>query len=139
MMRNGARLGELGTVASTVIARRMALSMAGDHSEVPAMVPEKLAAFGAAGAALLHGSAAIGGVVGRYAMAEAAEGAATAMKLAQCHDPASLMLAHSQSVGAAWGRWLSFMAEMGAGMAIGTSAAMRPVHRAARRNAKRLG
>jgi hypothetical protein len=139
MMRNGTRLGEMGAAASAVITRRLALSMAGDHSEVAVMVPEKVAAFTEAGAALMQSSAAMSNTVGRYAMGEAAAGAETAMRLAQCRDPGSLMLEQAQSMTAAWGRWMSFMVQMGAGVAAGTGAAMRPVHQATSRNAKRLG
>jgi hypothetical protein len=139
MLRSGTRFGEMSMAASTVIARRVALSMAGDHSEMAVMVPEKVAAFTEASTAVMTHSAAMGGVLGRYALDEAAAGAQTAMRFAQCRDPGSLMMAQGQSMSEAWGRWMSLVVRLGADAVAGSDAAMRPVHRATSRNAKRLG
>jgi hypothetical protein len=138
MLRSSARFSDMGIAATSVVARRVALSLAGDHSEVPMMVPEKIAAFSLASLAMIQRSASMGDTIRRYAMNEAAAGAKTMWSLAACRDPASLMMAQTRVMSEAWSRWMSLSVQLGAGVMTGTDAVMRPVHRAASRNAKRL-
>jgi hypothetical protein len=138
--------GELANAASKVIATRSAMAAAAmalphmiDTTEFTRMVPEKVAAFSAAGAVLWRRWSEMARQMSNYALAETTQATQAASRLASCRNPAEALTIQSTYLAAVTSRTVSRSIAMTT-LALRTPEAVAgPVHRAAMGNARRLG
>jgi hypothetical protein len=105
--RNASRSGDLALAASHVVAKRVALGVAGalnpadaDHAEFARMVPEKIEAFSAVGAAMREQTDHVARAFTRLASDEMQFAAQATISLAGCTTPGALAAAqHALMVG----------------------------------------
>jgi hypothetical protein len=142
---NSARNGGLAVAAGEVIAKRMALGAAAlvdpmnaDHGEFAKMIPEKTAAFSAAGLVWLQWSARVTQQMAVFAANEAALAAQAGAAMASCRTPADLAAAQGNFAMAWFSRALSQSVALGSMALRSQAAAIAPVHRSATANARRL-
>ena len=150
--RDGARAartalsgGEMLQAAGDVINARMEIMAAGladprkiDLTELSLMSSEKTEALSASAAALTRTLGDIGGRVGSGLMAAAGLASKAAASIASASPPAAAMQAqYSYAVGW-WSRAASQMLTLNSELLKGQADALRPIHRTAVANAKRL-
>jgi hypothetical protein len=150
--RDGARAartalsgGEMLQAAGDVINARMEIMAAGladprkiDLTELSLMSSEKTEALSASAAALTRTFGEIGGRVGSGLMTEAGLASKAAASIASASTPAAAMQAqYSYAVGW-WSRAASQMLTLNSELLKGQADALRPIHRTAVANAKRL-
>ena len=150
--RDGARAartalsgGEMLQAAGDVINARMEIMAAGladprkiDLTELSLMSSEKTEALSASAAALTRTFGDIGGRVGSSLMTEAGLASKAAASIASASTPAAAMQAqYSYAVGW-WSRAASQMLTLNSELLKGQADALRPIHRTAVANAKRL-
>jgi hypothetical protein len=143
---NARRAGELGVNAGEVIAKRLALGAqaladpaGADHAEFSRMVTEKMTAFSQAGAASLAHSGKAASLAMNYVAGEIAASTRAAAAISRAADnPASLAVAGAGIMMDWFGR--AFEQSLAVAGLAGQmqSAAMKPIHRTAKRNARRL-
>jgi len=137
--------GEMMLAAGEVIGKRVALGTAAmfnpaaaDHAEFAKMIPEKTAAFGAAGSILTDRSLRAARYVAQAATSEMSIAAATCARLATCVDPGRMLSVQADYATGWMARAMALSLRLGAMTLQAQGAAMRPVHRAATANARRL-
>lgn len=150
--RDGARAartalsgGEMLQAAGDVINARMEIMAAGladprkiDLTELSLMSSEKTEALSASAVALTRTFGEIGGRVGSGLMTEAGLASKAAASIASASTPAAAMQAqYSYAVGW-WSRAASQMLTLNSELLKGQADALRPIHRTAVANAKRL-
>lgn len=150
-----AKTGELARAAGNVIAKRTAIAATATmgtvlalpttgqalahQAELARIIPEKSAAFSAAGTALIARSSAIAQQITAFMANETAVAGRASLALMRARSPqAAFVVQQSFTIG-----WLDRLVSQS--IAIGTltiaaqAAMLAPVHRAATDNAKRLG
>ena len=144
--RNLRQAGELATAAGHVIAARSVLAAKGlaapsemDMGEFARMIPEKVTAFNASGAAYATQTA---GAMTSFAEAATAEWIAATGRytnaLATARTPFGAVLAHGQNMLATW-RWMIAQSVSAGAQALRAQGAMiAPIHATAQDNARRL-
>lgn len=152
LTRDGARAastalsgGEMLQAAGDVINARLEIMAAGmvdprkaDLKELSLMGSEKVEALSASASALAKTFGDLGGRVGSGLMAEAGLASRAATSIASAATPAAAMQAqYSYAVGW-WSRAASQMLTMNSALLKGQADALRPIHRTAVANAKRL-
>lgn len=152
LTRDGARAadtavsgGEMLQAAGDVINARMEIMAAGlidprriDLTELSLMSSEKTEALSASAAALTRTFGEIGGRVGSSLMTEAGLASKAAASIASAATPAGAMQAqYSYAVGW-WSRAAAQMLTLNSELLKGQADAMRPIHKTAVDNAKRL-
>ena len=142
---NASRSGDLALAASHVVAKRVALGVAGalnpaeaDHAEFARMVPEKIDAFSAVGVALREQTDHVAREFSRLASDEMQAAARATMSLAGCATPGAFAAAqHAWMVG--WfERAAANVAAMGMLTLQAQEAAMAPLHNQVAVNVDRL-
>jgi O-methyltransferase involved in polyketide biosynthesis len=142
---NASRSGDLAIASSHVVARRVALGVAGalnpadaDHAEFARMVPEKIEAFSAVGTVVREQTDHVARAWTRLAADEVKAAAQAAMSLAGCLTPTALAAAqHALMVG--WfARASANVAVMGMLTLRAQEAAMAPLHAQVAENVDRL-
>jgi hypothetical protein len=150
--RDGARAartalsgGEMLQAAGDVINARMEILAAGladprkiDLTELSLMSSEKTEALSASAAALTRTFGDIGGRVGSGLMTEAGLATKAAASIASASTPAAAMQAHYSYAVGWWSRAASQMLTLNSELLKGHADALRPIHRTAVANAKRL-
>jgi O-methyltransferase involved in polyketide biosynthesis len=143
--RNAGRSGDLALAASHVIAKRVALGVAGalnpaeaDHAEFARMVPEKIDAFSAMGEAMRVQTDYVARELTRLASDELQAAAEAATSLASCTTPGALAAAqHALMVG--WfERTAANVVAMGMLTLQAQEKAMAPLHAQVAMNVDRL-
>jgi hypothetical protein len=152
LSRDGARVadtavsgGEMLQAAGDVINARLEIMAAGmvdprkiDLTEMSLMSSEKTEALSASAAALTRTFGDIGGRVGSSLMTEAGLASKAASAMATAATPAAAMQAqYSYAVGW-WSRAAAQMLTLNSELLKGQADALRPIHRTAVANAKRL-
>lgn len=144
--RNAGRGGDLAIASGQVVARRMALGIAAtfdplraDHVEFSRMVPEKMAAFSAAGMIMLKRSDRATRQMTRFASDEVATTARATIAMAGCTSPAALAVAQGRFARAWLDRTVSNCIAMGMLALRAQDAVVAPLRQAATANADRLG
>lgn len=137
--------GEMLQAAGDVINARLGIMAAGladpskiDLREMSLMSTEKVEALSASASAMARTFGDIGGRVGSSVMSEAGLASKAAASIASASTPAAAMQAqYSYAVG--WfGRAATQMLTLNSELLTGQADAMRPIHRTAVANAKRL-
>jgi O-methyltransferase involved in polyketide biosynthesis len=135
-----------GDIASQVIAKRVALGIAGaadplgaDHVEFARMVPEKVEAFSAAGMVMLEQSAHAGRQIMRLASDEVMTAVHATMEMTACTGPASFAELQGKFARAWFNRITSGFITMGIMVLAAQAAAMTPIQETVLGNADRLG
>jgi hypothetical protein len=150
--RDGARAartalsgGEMLQAAGDVINARMEIMAAGladprkiDLTELSLMSSEKTEALSASAAALTRTFGEIGGHVGSGLMTEAGLASKAAASIASASTPAAAMQAQYNYAVGWWSRAASQMLTLNSELLKGQADALRPIHRTAVANAKRL-
>jgi hypothetical protein len=135
---------EMAQAAGTVIAERNALGLRALTSpfeataELSRLVPEKLQALSAASTAVSGHTAEIGQRMIRMATDEFSIAMRTASQLWLCRTPTDYLTAQNHAVMDWFGRAFSHSMSLGTMITRSQAAALRPVHRAATDNARRL-
>lgn len=152
LTRDGARAastalsgGEMMKAAGDVINARLEIMAAGmadprkiDLTEMSLMSSEKVEALSASASAVAKTFGDIGGRLGSGVMAEAGLASKAATSIAAATTPAAAMQAqYSYAVGW-WSRATAQMLTLNSAMLKGQADAMRPIHKTAVDNAKRL-
>lgn len=152
MTRDGARAahtalsgGEMMQAAGDVINARLEIMAAGmadprklDLTELSLMSTEKVEALSASASAMAKTFGDIGGRVGSSVMTEAGLASRAATSIASASTPAAAMQAqYSYAVGW-WSRAAAQMLTLNSAMLKGQADAMRPIHKTAVANARRL-
>ena len=152
LTRDGARAantalsgGEMMKAAGDVINARLEIMAAGmadprkiDLAEMSLMGSEKVEALSASASAMAKTFGDIGGRLGSGVMTEAGHASKAATSIAAAATPAAAMQAqYSYAVGW-WSRAAAQMLTLNSAMLKGQAEAMRPIHRTAVDNAKRL-
>jgi hypothetical protein len=152
LTRDGARAanaalsgGEMLQAAGDVINARMGIMAAGmadprkvDLKEMSLMSTEKVEALSASASAMAKTFGDIGGRVGSSALTEAGLASKAALSIASAATPAAAIQAqYSYAVGW-WSRAASQMLTLNTELLKGQADAMRPIHKTAVANAKRL-
>jgi hypothetical protein len=138
------KAAEMAHAAGTVIAHRNALGLramtspAEATAELSRLIPEKLQAFSAAGAAIGGHTAEMGQRMARIASDEVAIATQTATQFWLCRTPADYFALQNRLVMDWFGRAFSRSMSMGTMITRSQAAALLPVHRAATDNARRL-
>jgi O-methyltransferase involved in polyketide biosynthesis len=142
---NASRTGDLARSASHVVAKRVALGMAGalnpvaaDHAEFARMVPEKMEAFSAASAILRRQSDHVGRELTRLASDEMQAAARASLAFAGCATPAALAAAQHGFMVAWFERAAANFVAMGMLTLNAQEAAMAPIHAQVAENVGRL-
>ena len=152
LTRDGARAantalsgGEMMKAAGDVINARLEIMAAGmadprkvDLTEISLMSSEKVEALSACASSVARTFGDIGGRVGSGIMTEAGLASKAATSMASAASPAAAMQAqYSYAVGW-WSRAAAQMLTLNSAMLKGQADAMRPIHKTAVANAKRL-
>jgi len=152
LTRDGARAastalsgGEMMKAAGDVINARLEIMAAGmvdprklDLTEISLMSSEKVEALSASASAVAKTFGDIGGRLGSGVMTEAGHASKAATSIAAAATPAAAMQAqYSYAVGW-WSRATAQMLTLNSALLKGQAEAMRPIHRTAVDNAKRL-
>lgn len=152
LTRDGARAtqtalsgGEMFQAAGDVINARLGIMAAGmvdprkvDPKEISLMSSEKVEALSASASAVAKTFGDIGGRLGSGVMAEAGHASKAATAIAAAATPAAALQAqYSYAVGW-WSRAAAQMLTLNSAMLKGQEDAIRPIHRTAVDNAKRL-
>lgn len=139
------KTGELAMASGTVVARRMALGAAAmmdpfnaDHGEFAKMIPEKTTAFLQSGMSWLQWSSKIAEQMASFAATEMATAAKATVEIASCSTPADSIALQSSFATAWFARAISQSITLGSLAMRSQIAAMSPVHRTAKANARRL-
>jgi hypothetical protein len=139
------RTGELARSSGEVVARRVALGVAGalspstaDHAEFARMVPEKLEAFTAMGTILRKQSDHVGRELTRLAADELEATARATLAFAGCMTPAALGAAQHGFVVAWFERAAANLVALGMLTLNAQEAAMAPLHAQVAENVGRL-
>ncbi|MFJ6025557.1 phasin family protein [Brevundimonas sp. NPDC092305] len=137
--------GEMLQAASDVIAARMQIMAAGmadpgklDLTEMSLMTSEKVEALSESASAMSKTFGDIGGRLGASAMTEANLASRAATAIAAAPTPAAAMQAQYAYAVGWWGRATGQMLTLNTQLLKGQADAMRPIHRTAVANAKRL-
>ena len=143
--RSASRGGDLAIAAGQVMAIRMALGMAAafdplraDHVEFSRMVPEKVAAFSAAGMIMLKRSDRATRQMTRFASDEVMTTARATIAMAGCSSPAALAEAQGRFALAWFDRAASNVIAMAMLALRAQDAAVTPIRQEATANAERL-
>jgi O-methyltransferase involved in polyketide biosynthesis len=144
--RNACRGGDLVIATSQVMAKRVAIGIAGalnplraDHMEFARIVPEKVEAFSTAGMIMLQQSHRANRQMTRLASDEVATTARATIAMAGCSSPAGLAVAQSRFALAWYDRAASTIIAMGLLALRAQDAAMAPLRHTVTANAERLG
>jgi hypothetical protein len=132
------KAGEMAVAAGTVIGHRVALGARGDISEVTRMSTEKIAAFTAAGSAILGEWHDIQREFARLALAQAQASAGAAFSLGLGLTPFGLISLHQRYIADTMSRTTDHSVRIAALAAGVGGVALDPVHRTAIDNARRL-
>jgi hypothetical protein len=142
---NASRTGDLARSASHVVAKRVALGVAGalnpvaaDHAEFARMVPEKMEAFSAMGTILRRQSDHVGRELTRLASDEMQATARASLAFAGCATPAALAAAQHGFMVAWFERAAANFVAMGMLTLNAQEAAMAPIHAQVAENVDRL-
>jgi hypothetical protein len=152
LTRDGARLagtalsgGEMLKAAGDVINARLEMMAAGladprklDLTEMSLMGTEKVEALSASASSMARTFGDIGGRVGASVVTEAGLATQAAASIAAAATPAAAMQAHYSYALGWWGRATSQMMTLNSDLLKAQADAMRPLHRTAVANAKRL-
>jgi O-methyltransferase involved in polyketide biosynthesis len=143
--QNASRGGDIARAATHVIAKRLALGMAGtadplraNHVEFARMVPEKVEAFSAAGMVMLKQSGQVGRQIMRLASAELMTTVHATMEMAGCSRPASFAELQGKFARAWFDRMTSRFIMMGTMVLTAQAAAMMPIQETVFANVDRL-
>ncbi|WP_419757536.1 class I SAM-dependent methyltransferase [Acidisoma sp.] len=142
---NASRSGDLALAASQVVAKRVALGVAGalnpaeaDHAEFARMVPEKIDAFSAVGAVLRQQTDHVARAFTRLASDEMQAAAQATISLAGCTTPGALAAAQRAWMVGWFERAAANVAAMGMLTVQAQEAAMAPLHSQVAANVDRL-
>jgi Phasin protein len=142
---NASRSGDIARAAAKVIAKRVALGMAGtddplrsDHIEFARMVPEKVEAFSAAGMVMLSQSVQVGRQIMRLASDEMMTTVHATTEMTACFCPTSLAELQGKLARAWFDRMTSSLIMMGTMMLNAQAAAMMPIQDTVFANVDRL-
>ena len=142
---NASRTGDLARSASHVVAKRVALGVAGalnpvaaDHAEFARMVPEKMEAFSAMGTILRRQSDHVGRELTRLASDEMQATARASLAFAGCATPAALAAVQHGFMVAWFERAAANFVAMGMLTLNAQEAAMAPIHAQVAANVGRL-
>jgi O-methyltransferase involved in polyketide biosynthesis len=143
--QNASRGGDIALAATQVVAKRMALGMAGaadplraDHVEFARMVPEKVEAFSTAGMVMLKQSGQAGRQIMRLASDEVMTAVRATMEMTGCSCPASFAEFQGKLARAWFDRMTAGFISMGIMALNAQAAAMMPIHETVCANADRL-
>jgi hypothetical protein len=143
--QNAIRSGDIARAATQVIAKRVALGMAGtadplgaDHIEFARMVPEKVEAFSAAGMVMLKQSGQVGRQIMRLASDEVMTAVHATMEMTGCSSPASFAELQGKFARAWFDRMTSSFIMMGTMALTAQAAAMMPIQETVFANVDRL-
>jgi O-methyltransferase involved in polyketide biosynthesis len=143
--QNAIRSGDIARAATQVIAKRVALGMAGtadplgaDHIEFARMVPEKVEAFSTAGMVMLEQSGQVGRQIMRLASDEVMTTVHATMEMTGCSSPASIADLHGKFARAWFDRMTSSFIMMGTMVLTAQAAAMMPIQETVFANVDRL-
>jgi hypothetical protein len=143
--QNAIRSGDIARAATKVIAKRVALGMAGtadplrsDHIEFARMVPEKVEAFSAAGMVMLEQSGQAGRQIMRLASDEVMRTVHATMEMTACSCPASFVELQGKFARAWFNRRTSSFIMMGTMMLTARATAMMPIQETVFANVDRL-
>jgi len=150
--RDGARAastalsgGEMMQAAGDVINARLEILAAGlsdprkvDLTELSLMSSEKVEALSASASAMAKTFGDIGGRLGSGVMTEAGLASRAATAIASAPTPAAALQTQYDYAVGWWGRAAGQMLSLNTALLKGQAAAMRPIHRTAVDNAKRL-
>jgi Phasin protein len=143
--QNAIRSGDIARAATQVIAKRVALGMAGtadplraDHIEFARMVPEKVEAFSAAGMVMLKQSSQAGRQIIRLASDEVMTTVHATMEMTGCSCPASFAELQGKFARAWFARVTSSFIMMGTIIVTAQAAAMMPIQETVFANVDRL-
>jgi O-methyltransferase involved in polyketide biosynthesis len=142
---NASRSGDIARAAAKVIAKRVALGMAGtadplrsDHIEFARMVPEKVEAFSAAGMVMLSQSVQVGRQIMRLASDEMMTTVHATTEMTACSCPTSLAELQGKLARAWFDRMTSSFIMMGTMVLNAQAAAMMPIQDTVFANVDRL-
>jgi hypothetical protein len=143
--QNAIRSSDIARAATQVIAKRVALGMAGtadplraDHIEFARMVPEKVDAFSAAGMVMLKQSGQVGRQIIRLASDEVMTAVHATMEMTGCSSPASIADLQGKFARAWFDRMTSSFIKMGTMVLSAQAAAMIPIQETVFANVDRL-
>jgi hypothetical protein len=143
--RNASRSGDIARAATQVIAKRVALGMAGtadplraNHAEFARMVPEKVEAFSAAGMVMLKQSGQVGCQIVRLASDEVMTTIHATMQMTGCSSPASFAELQGKFARAWLDRMTAGFIMMGTMVLTAQAAAMMPIQKTVFANVARL-
>jgi hypothetical protein len=143
--QNASRIGDIARAATQVIAKRVALGMAGtadprraDHIEFARMVPEKVEAFSAAGMVMLKQSGQVGRQIMRLASDEVMTTVHATMEMTDCTCPASFAELQGRFARAWFDRMTSSLIMMGTMALTAQAAAVTPIQETVFANVDRL-
>jgi O-methyltransferase involved in polyketide biosynthesis len=144
--QNASRSGDIARATTRVIAKRVALGMAGaadplraDHVEFARMVPEKVEAFAAAGVVMLKQSGQAGRQIMRLASDEVMTTIHATIEMTSCSCPASFAEFFQGKFARAWfNRMTSSFITMGIVALTAQAAAMMPIQETVFANVDRL-
>jgi O-methyltransferase involved in polyketide biosynthesis len=143
--QNAIRGGDIARAATQVIAKRVALGVAGtadplraDHIEFARMVPEKVEAFSAAGMVMLEQSGQVGRQIMRLASDEVMTTVHATMEMSGCSCPASFAELQGKLARAWFDRMTSSFIMMGTIVLTAQAAAMMPIQETVLANVDRL-
>ena len=152
LTRDGARAastalsgGEMMKAAGDVINARLEIMAAGmadprkvDLKEMSLMGPEKVEALSASASAMAKTLGDIGGRLGSGVMNEAGHASKAATSIASAATPVAAMQAQYDYAVGWWGRAAAQMLTLNSALLKGQADAIRPIHKTAVDNAKRL-
>jgi O-methyltransferase involved in polyketide biosynthesis len=143
--QNASRSTDMARATTQVIAKRVALGIAGaadplgaDHVEFARMVPEKVEAFSAAGMVMLEQSGQAGRQIIRLASDEVMTTVHATMEMTACSCPASFAVLQGKFARAWFNRITSSFITMGIMVLAAQAAAMTPIQETVLANADRL-
>jgi O-methyltransferase involved in polyketide biosynthesis len=143
--QNAIRSSDIARAATQVIAKRVALGMAGtadplaaDHIEFARMVPEKVEAFSAAGMVMLEQSGQVGRRIMRLASDEVMTTLHATMDMTGCSSPASFAALQGKFARAWFDRVASSFIMMGTMVLSAQAAVMMPIQETVFANVDRL-
>jgi O-methyltransferase involved in polyketide biosynthesis len=143
--QNAIRSGDIARAATQVIAKRVALGMAGtaaplraDHIEFARMVPEKVEAFSTAGMVMLEQSGQVSRQIMRLASDEVMTTVHATMEMTGCSCPTSLAELQGKFARAWFNRMTSSFIMMGTMVLSAQAAAMMPIQEPVFANVDRL-
>jgi hypothetical protein len=133
--RNMRQAAQLATTAGQVVGTRLS---ALEHGEVARMVPEKLVAATAAGAASVHAAMRVVAQLYKDAAGEGIAAMALMQKVALARSPLEVLALQREAACAAWDRMIGRAFTAGGTMMRTQWAMVAPVASAANANARRL-